>query len=222
MNTQIDWSTVGDVIGNHLPALWVAAAAVAGGFALNTLIPSTPDSAPEIAPGVAAVTPEAVREFPLEIGTVTRIVDGDTFDVQLDRTGSTVRVRLAWVDAPETDQPFGSQATEWAETTLLGRQVVLTAQDVDTYGRMVAQLTVKGDGHMWDTAATLTRLGLGWVDPRASSDRDSLREDQELAAGERAGIWSEPNPVPPWEWRKKGGRTKRSVPVLLSQKATNL
>jgi hypothetical protein len=71
-------------------------------------------------------------------------------------------------------------------------------------------------------AAMLARLGLGWVDPRASNDRDSLREDQELAAGERAGIWSEPNPVPPWEWRQKGEKSTGSGPVLLSQRAANL
>ena len=222
MNTQIAWGDVAHTIGNHLPVLWVAAAAVAGGFALSALLPDTPSPLPEFAPGVTAVSPEAIQEFPLEIGTVSRVIDGDTYDVHLDRTGSTMRVRLAWVDAPETDQPFGIEATQWAEVSLLGRQVVLTAQDVDDYGRIVAQLTVKGDGHMWDMAATLTRLGLGWVDPQASGDRDSLREDQDLAAGERAGLWATSEPIPPWRWRSKGGRSQESGPVLLSQKAIDL
>lgn len=188
-----------EVAANHLPAFWMVAAAIIGGSAIGTLVPAPPTVPTEIVPGGMAATPEVIREFPLEIGTVTRVIDGDTYDVQLDRTGDVVRVRLVWVDTPETNQPFGAEATQWAENTLHGRQVVLTAQDVDAYGRLVAQLTVNGDDQMWDTASTLLRSGLGWVDLRFAKDRDSLREDQELAAGEGTGLWSAPSPTPPWE-----------------------
>ena len=73
-----------------------------------------PESLHEIEPRVARITPEVIREFPLEIGTVTRVVDGDTYGVQLNRDGDTVRIRLTWADAPEADQPFGTEAIQWA------------------------------------------------------------------------------------------------------------
>ena len=221
MNSQVDWATVSDAMANHLPALWVVAAAVLGASAVSALVPKPPEALSEIALGVTAVTPEVIREFPLEIGTVTRVIDGDTYDVQLDRTGDVVRGRLAWVDTPETNQPFGAEATQWAENTLHGRQVVLTAQDVDAYGRLVAELTVNGDDQMWDTASTLLRSGLGWVDHRFAKDRDSLREDQELAAGEGTGLWSAPSPTPPWEWRDQGGERKQSAAALAARDPNN-
>lgn len=144
------------------------------------------------------------QPFPLEIGIVERVIDGDTYDVKLERTGEQARVRLAWLDAPEPRQPFGAEATEWALRSLLGRRVVLTVQDVDAYGRTVAQLSVAGDGHMWDVGATLARMGLAWVDPRYGNDHASLDEDQARARFEGVGLWEQPNPIPPWEWRRGG------------------
>jgi len=44
-------------------------------------------------------------------GLVVRIVDGDTL-VILDATKTQHRVRLAGIDTPEHDQPFGKRATE--------------------------------------------------------------------------------------------------------------
>jgi endonuclease YncB( thermonuclease family) len=133
---------------------------------------------------------EKAQPFPLEIGIVARVIDGDTYDVKLERTGQPARVRLAWIDAPEPEQPFGPEATVWAKTSLLGWRVVLTVQDVDTYGRIVAQLSVEGGGYMWDAGATLARLGLGWLDPRYGAERESLHEDQHLARSEGIGLWS--------------------------------
>ena len=133
-----------------------------------------------------------------------RVIDGDTYAVKLDRTGEQARVRLAWMDTPEQDQPFGPEATAWAEASLLGQRVVLTVQDVDRYGRTVAQLSVEGKGQMWDVAATLARTGLAWLDPRYGADREGLREDQALAKSEGAGLWAQPQPMSPWEWRRLG------------------
>lgn len=143
-----------------------------------------------------------VQPFPLEIGIVERVIDGDTYAIRLDRTESVERVRLAWLDAPERGQPFGDEASEWANASLLVRRVVLTVQDQDAYGRLVAQLNVHSDGHMWDVAASLARIGLGWVDPRYSEEQNGLYEDQALAKTDGVGLWSQPKPIPPWEWRR--------------------
>ena len=33
---------------------------------------------------------------------------------------------------------------------------------------------------------------------------EGLREDQSLAKSEGAGLWAQPNPMSPWEWRRLG------------------
>jgi len=68
-------------------------------------------------------------------GVVTKVVDGDTFDVE-----GFSRVRLADVDAPEMDTPEGKAAKFFAETLLLGETVQLNVDDLggkDRYGRWV-------------------------------------------------------------------------------------
>ena len=173
---------------------------VLGGATLGTLEQHPGAVETPIEAGSAA--PQRSQPFPLEIGIVERVIDGDTYDVALERTGEPMRVRLAWVDAPEPGQAYGEAATRWAEDRLLHQRVVLTIQDVDRYGRTVAQLSVVGEGEMWDAGSTLARSGLGWLDPRYGEDQRSLREDQERAKLDGIGLWSEPDPVSPWGWRR--------------------
>lgn len=217
---------------NHLPALWVAAAIGFGGATIASLqervdaasktdqsvaieAPAPRFSELEIDPTRFAsdgslttngIEPTVKQSFPLELGIVERVIDGDTYDIRLDRTNAVERVRLAWIDTPEPDQPFGAEASEWANALLLDRRVVLTVQDRDRYGRLVAQLSVQGDGHIWDAGASLARDGLGWVDPRYAEERQSLSEEQSLARSEGLGLWSDNNPIPPWEWRQGAER----------------
>lgn len=68
-------------------------------------------------------------------GVVTKVVDGDTFDVE-----GFGRVRLADVDSPEMDAPAGKAAKFFTETMLLGETVQLDLDDrggKDKYGRWV-------------------------------------------------------------------------------------
>jgi micrococcal nuclease len=48
----------------------------------------------------------AVGQLPVVVGTVTRVVDGDTIDVQL--SSGPIRVRLHGVDTPERGQPYSN------------------------------------------------------------------------------------------------------------------
>ena len=69
------------------------------------------------------------------IGTVTRVVDGDTFDVV-----GVGRIRLADVDCPEQRGAQGKAATEYARNQLEGRKVELKITDHDKYDRTVAHV----------------------------------------------------------------------------------
>jgi endonuclease YncB( thermonuclease family) len=95
----------------------------------------------------------------MEIGTVTRVVDGDTFVVEIN--GEELKVRLLGVDTPESVksgtavQPGALDAsdfTKWLE----GRQVALTYDDkkFGYYGRLLAYAWVEvenGQLICWNT-----------------------------------------------------------------------
>ena len=68
-------------------------------------------------------------------GTVTRVVDGDTFWIST----ADVRIRVWGLDAPETDQPGGSAATATLSRLISGQTLTCRQRDIDRYGRIVGQ-----------------------------------------------------------------------------------
>jgi endonuclease YncB( thermonuclease family) len=68
-------------------------------------------------------------------GTVTRVVDGDTFWI----SSADVRIRVWGLDAPETDQPGGSAATAALTRLISGQRLNCRQRDIDRYGRIVGQ-----------------------------------------------------------------------------------
>ena len=82
-------------------------------------------------------------------GQVTHVVDGDTFDVEIEQADrdleDTIRIRLADVDSPETRGrgacQAGRDATAYAEEVLDGQWIYLDLDDKtggDRWGRWVA------------------------------------------------------------------------------------
>jgi len=68
-------------------------------------------------------------------GTVTRIVDGDTFYI----SGQKMRIRLWGVDAPEVDEAGGAAATEKLREIAGGKHLDCERIDIDKYDRPVAR-----------------------------------------------------------------------------------
>jgi micrococcal nuclease len=73
-------------------------------------------------------------------GTVTNVVDGDTFDLRIEKTDSRIlyeieRVRLADVDSPEMSTPEGPPAKVYTTAALLGQKVWLDIDNKSEDGR---------------------------------------------------------------------------------------
>lgn len=102
--------------------------------------PEETQSATDEAPAPEPAAEEAATEDPdtTSLYTVTRIYDGDTIDAFRD--GTTIKVRLACIDAPETDQPPHGQAATDRLSSLVPGQVMLNIVDEDRYGRSVAEV----------------------------------------------------------------------------------
>jgi endonuclease YncB( thermonuclease family) len=76
-------------------------------------------------------------------GRITGIVDGDTINV-LILSKQHIRVRLAFVDAPERGQAFGQRAKQAMSELVFGKDVELQPHTIDRSGRLVARVLVDG------------------------------------------------------------------------------
>lgn len=130
-------------------------------------------------------------------GKVVKVTDGDTLQVLLN--GKAEKIRLAGIDSPESGQPFGTAASRYA-LGLAAQQVVhVQVTSTDRYGRMVGEVFLP-DGRSLNRE--MVRAGYAWWYRKYSTDR-TLGDLEDEARRNRRGLWGDPNPVPPWDWRKQ-------------------
>jgi len=127
-------------------------------------------------------------------GRVVEVTDGDTFDVRRSTAG-TVTIRLHGVDAPETSQPYGTAATKAARRLVGGESVRATVEEIGRYGRAVASVEVGGG----DLGDLLIRRGLAWHYRQYAPGATEYARLQRQARNAGRGLWSQADPVPPWE-----------------------
>lgn len=130
-------------------------------------------------------------------GKVTRVLDGDTVEVLLDK--ESVRIRLSGIDCPEKAQPFGQKAKELTSSLCFGKVVTVQEFGTDRYGRTIGELSTDG----LDVNHEIVRNGLAWW-YRKYAPRDTVLEKlEQQAKQEKRGLWADEHPIPPWEFRHK-------------------
>ncbi len=130
-------------------------------------------------------------------GLVVAIADGDTLTV-LNQDSQQVKVRLAEIDAPERRQPFGTRSRQSLGELCHEKRAEVRVVDVDRYKRVVGRVSCEGV----DANAAQVRRGLAWVYDRYAKDENLYRlQDEARSAGR--GLWSDRDPVAPWEWRRR-------------------
>ena len=80
--------------------------------------------------------------------------------------------------------------------------MTINERDTDWYGRTVA-VVVLPDGRSLNEA--LVRSGMAWWYRGYAPDDRTLEGAENEARTARRGLWADPRPVPPWDWRKGGG-----------------
>lgn len=134
--------------------------------------------------------------------TVIGISDGDTLTVLSN--GHPLKVRLANIDAPEKKQPFGARSKQSLSDLCFGREATLDSDKKDRYGRTVAVVHCGGI----NANVAQVRRGMAWVYPQYNHDA-SLPALETAARSSRVGLWSDPEPMEPWLFRKeRKGQTK--------------
>lgn len=129
---------------------------------------------------------------------VIGIKDGDTFVVLID--GKEQSVRLEHIDCPEKKQPFGSKAKQFASDLCFGKYVQLNEKKkYDRNKRLISEIILNNGINV---NKELVRNGLAWHFKKYSKDND-YSEIEINARNNQIGIWSESNPIAPWDWRKR-------------------
>jgi len=129
-------------------------------------------------------------------GKVVSVTDGDTIKVIKD--GQQVKIRLASIDCPEKGQPYGQKAKQFTASLVAGKIVKVWPTDTDRYGRTVAFVFVRSA----DVNKELIKAGLAWHYKQYSRDPELAKLEFEARSAKR-GLWADPDPVSPWEYRKK-------------------
>lgn len=134
------------------------------------------------------------------VGSVTRIVDGDTLWVTAEGGAAPVVVRLSGIDAPERCQPWGREATQALHDAVLGKTVTVRVVAHDDWGRTVGKVF---DGRI-DVGDRLVRDGHAWS-TRYRYDRGPYVAEERMALALRRGLHASGGAIEPREFRKRHG-----------------
>ncbi len=135
-------------------------------------------------------------------GKVVAVTDGDTVKV-LDANKVEHAVRLSGIDAPEKKMPFGQRSKQSLSDLVYERWVEVEGEKNDRYGRLVGKVSVNGR----DANLAQIQAGMAWhykeyQREQPVPDRRMYAEAESKAAMAKEGLWADPNPVSPWDWRK--------------------
>lgn len=128
---------------------------------------------------------------------VVGVKDGDT--VVLLRNGEEVTVRLFGVDTPEKAQPYGQRAKQFTSDLAFGKQVRLLVHNKDRYGRTVGTIILPNGKSLNEE---LIKNGYAWHYKAYSNDKNLANAEADARRFKR-GLWQDPNPVAPWDYRKE-------------------
>jgi endonuclease YncB( thermonuclease family) len=175
----------------HLLTLGPTAAPITTSTTTAPAVPSTPSTAAQ------PVNP------PNKLSAkVVSITDGDTVDV-IASDGASCAVRLAGIDAPEHDQAFGTQSTQHLASMISGKSVNLDCENERSYGRLICKILLL-DGE--DVDLDQVKAGMAWhykqyEDEQSPADRVSYAAAECAAMKAKIGLWSDPHPVQPQDFR---------------------
>lgn len=151
-----------------------------------------------------------VQRNPVFSGKVIEVMEGDLFKVRTKDWGDYT-VKLWGVDAPEMDRPFGKAAKDHLKSVILNKSLTVNVfgQENGAKGLQIGWVWI-GDPRDFSSANELmVTAGLAWPEPITSNGEikstvDLLRKAGEEARKAKSGLWSKPNPISPWEWKKRG------------------
>ena len=135
------------------------------------------------------------------IGRVVGVADGDTLTV-LDADYVQHKIRLAGIDAPEKKQAFGNRSKQSLSDLAFDKTVTVETTKRDRYGRQIGKVLVNGR----DVNLIQVEQGMAWFyreyqREQSRNDRKLYESAEDAAKAQRRGLWLDPEPVAPWDFR---------------------
>lgn len=130
-------------------------------------------------------------------GQIVSISDGDTLTI-LTESKQKIVVRLNAIYAPEKGQPFSNASKKSLSSICYKKSATVDTFGLDKYGRTIGEVTcdqVNANSHQVDN-------GMAWVYRKYSNDPTLIALEAQ-AKNMGLGLWDDPNPVPPWDFRHK-------------------
>ena len=153
--------------------------------------------------------------------TLLRIIDGDTVEVQRRggflSTGPKERIRLYGIDAPESSQKGGDDATKHLGKIIGARtKIWLEAVATDQYGRTVGVISNKRGDRLKSYNYEMVRGGHAHCYMLAAADADAYTAAETYAKDTRKGLWRARAVQVPKDFRVQQEHTqKRSTKLAL-------
>ena len=134
-------------------------------------------------------------------GEVVGIIDGDTITVLNSKTLKDVEISLYGIDTPEKEQAFSKRARQFTSKMVYGKMVKVVVMATNRYGRTVAM--IYADKSLLNEE--LVKAGLAWVYWQHCHHPicETWKGFQIGARFDKRGLWSDPNRIPPWEFKRK-------------------
>lgn len=145
-------------------------------------------------------------------GKVARMWGGDNFEII---AGTNVHYGyLAEVDTPAVGH-FGHQESMTFMRKLIDDDnIEVHVLQRDSFQREVCEVKILADNKNVDAALGLLTAGWAWHDRSDGPHADAYRDAQQQAQDAGLGIWSLPNPVPPWEaWDERNRQFKERLKI---------
>lgn len=127
---------------------------------------------------------------------VIGVKDGDTIEVLFNKV--PIIIRLEHIDCPEKKQPYGKKAKQFVSNLVFGKTVnVLSKGKKDRWGRLIAVIKIKET----NLNKELVKNGLAMHFKKYSKNQ-SYDLIEQKAKRNKMGMWSNPNVIAPWIFRK--------------------
>jgi endonuclease YncB( thermonuclease family) len=157
------------------------------------------------------VLAQAVAVAETLTGRVVRVADGDTLFV-LDADNIQHEIRLQWIDAPERGQAYSAKSREHLAELVAGKPVVVEYDQHDHYQRILGKVSLDNQ----DINLEQIRAGLAWhykkyEREQTTAERVSYSDAEREARKVRRGLWKDPYPLAPWDYRQARREQKKAM-----------
>lgn len=130
-------------------------------------------------------------------GVVTKIIDGNTIEITTFNQ-EVYTLLLLGIDSPEPGQPFSENAKKLLSKLLFEKNVTVQVHGKNRLGNRLGVILMP-DGV--DPRHELLKAGLAWTSEKEPHpELEALRKE---AHSQGVGLWSEPDPTPPWTYRRQ-------------------